>query len=150
MYFSALLYTVAEAAEISGLSKGMINYLQRAEFITPAQRPVSRRGLKRAFAYRDLLLMMTIADLLDRGTEIARLKKDLRRLRNSIYFRDDELCFYELKQQVGEIVAVGGGKIISISAPGQYVLPLSVNVVGMHEKALAGAASVVESRTNRR
>lgn len=68
------------AAELSGLSVAMIDYLARTKIVIPSGSPPGKRGLRRRFTFGDVVSLKIIASLLDSGLEISRLTKALREL----------------------------------------------------------------------
>jgi len=108
-------FSAKEAAELSSLSKDMLNYLRRNEILLPSvQDPVSR-GMPAYYSYADLVVLRCLADLLKKGVQVVRLKAALRKFqgRNNalklsknakylltdgqrIWFRDDENILEEL------------------------------------------------------
>ena len=73
---------VADAARLSGLSVDMITYLGRVDILKATHG--GGRGSRRLFTFGDVLFLKTIADLLARGIEVARLKSGLRKARAEV------------------------------------------------------------------
>lgn len=103
-------FSTGELVRLSKLSAHMVGYLCRCGILAPTLSTERRRGLKRRFAYADLLLARSINTLLVSGVSIASLGRVLRTLRrkfgalptaalgskrvliigNSVYLLDDD------------------------------------------------------------
>lgn len=75
-YFSAI-----EAGEFSGLSLAMVNYLCRSNLVVPAIGRRRGRGIERKYSFGDIVILKSVAKLLEAGVSILRLKKALENLR---------------------------------------------------------------------
>ena len=75
-------FTAAEVSQITGLSKPMIDYLARADFMRPAYDPDGRpvRGRVRYYSYRDLVVARIVQRLRENGVELTRLKAAIQTL----------------------------------------------------------------------
>lgn len=79
-------FTAKEVNTITGLSRPMIEYLRRSDFLTPAyQETPGRRGKIRYYSYRDLLVARLIQRLRANGVELITIKEAV------ITLRDDPL-----------------------------------------------------------
>lgn len=67
---------VDEAARLSGLSKHMLTYLGRTEILVPSGSE-PRRGRRRAYTFSDVIFLRVIAELLNKGIEVRRLREAL-------------------------------------------------------------------------
>lgn len=77
-------FTCGEVAELTGLTKPMVNYLAHAGFLAASYRPgSSRRGSTRYYSYRDLMVGRVIGRLAEAGVELKRLKRALGDLQRS-------------------------------------------------------------------
>lgn len=71
---------IDKAAALSGLTQHMITYLGRSEIVTPSGSE-PRRGRRRLYTFADVIFLRVIADLLEKGIEVKRLRKSLNRAR---------------------------------------------------------------------
>jgi hypothetical protein len=74
-------FRIGEASAFSGVGLPMIDYLCRTQIIVPsASRSRGRgRGRERRFTFSDVVVLRTIAKLLQQGISVRRLQRDLRR-----------------------------------------------------------------------
>lgn len=70
-------YYAQSAAEISGLSLVMVNYLCRHKMVVPTGGARRGHGRARQYTYADVLLLRVIQKLLAQGISVLRLKKCL-------------------------------------------------------------------------
>lgn len=69
-------FTASEVNTITGLSRPMIDYLSRHEFLRPAySAPGNPRGRVRYYSYRDLVVARLIQRLRVGGVQLSRLKE---------------------------------------------------------------------------
>ena len=85
-------HTVAEAARVSGLSVDMVNYLSRHELVTASGTKTPKRGRQRRYLFTDLILLRAVAQMLERGISVLRLKKCLSSVRQRGVSLDELLC----------------------------------------------------------
>lgn len=76
--------TAKRAADLSGLSLTMVDYLARMGIVTPSGSPPGKRGIRRRFTFGDVVSLKIIKGLLESGIEISRLKSALRQLRQNL------------------------------------------------------------------
>jgi DNA-binding transcriptional MerR regulator len=69
------LFTVREAAKISGLSIAMLNYLCRVGIAVPSQPKTVGRGRRRRYSFGELVFLRAVARLLEAGVSVKRLKE---------------------------------------------------------------------------
>jgi DNA-binding transcriptional MerR regulator len=63
------------AAQLAGLgSVAMVDYLERSGVFVPTRKRGKRRGYKRRYCFRDVLVLKTIGTLLRNGASVANLK----------------------------------------------------------------------------
>jgi DNA-binding transcriptional MerR regulator len=70
-------FTVQEAARIVVLSVDMLNYLSRYGIVIASGSRECGRGRPRRYTFADLILLRAIAQLLQRGVSVLRLKQSL-------------------------------------------------------------------------
>lgn len=68
------------AAHVAGLSPVMVDYLCRTGIVVPTCRG---RGRPRIYSFADLVMLRTVAHLLQAGVAVARLKKSLQAAQRS-------------------------------------------------------------------
>jgi DNA-binding transcriptional MerR regulator len=76
------VFSAKVAAQLSGLSLTMLDYLVREDFVIPSGTGPRGRGNPRRFTFSDLVLLKVVARLLASGIEIRRLAKALRGLKS--------------------------------------------------------------------
>jgi DNA-binding transcriptional MerR regulator len=74
-------FSAKQAADLSGLSMHMLNYLGRYQFVEPSGNQRRSRGVARRYEFADLLLLRVIARLLENGISVLRLRRALDGLR---------------------------------------------------------------------
>ncbi|NIF69591.1 MerR family transcriptional regulator [Burkholderia sp. Ap-962] len=74
-------FSAKQAADLSGLSMHMLNYLGRYHLVEPSGNARRSRGHARRYEFADLLLLRVIARLLENGISVLRLRRDLEGLR---------------------------------------------------------------------
>lgn len=75
-YFSA-----KEAADFAGLSLAMADYLCRHKLVVPGVGRKRGRGVQRRYSFGDIVVLRSVAKLLEAGVSVLRLKKALANLR---------------------------------------------------------------------
>lgn len=77
-------FTVSEAARLSGLTKYMVQYLNRSGIVTPSHSPQerARKGLRSKYTFADLVALRAVAHFLKQGVLVSRLKRALASLRS--------------------------------------------------------------------
>lgn len=77
-------FTCQEVADLTGLTKPMVNYLAQSGFLEASYRPgSSKRGSTRYYSYRDLMVARVLSRLTAAGVELKRLKVALSDLQRS-------------------------------------------------------------------
>src|SRR5882762_4991096 len=74
----------SDIVRYSNLSSHMVGYLCRCGILRPTLSTVRRRGVRRRFAFEDLLLARAIAKLLSAKVELSSVRRALRTLRSKI------------------------------------------------------------------
>jgi len=74
-------FSAKEAAEFAGLSLAMVDYLCRYKLVIPANERKRGRGVQRWYSFGDIVVLRSVAKLLEAGVSVLRLKKALANLR---------------------------------------------------------------------
>ena len=75
-YFSAI-----QAADFSHMSLAMVNYLCRNSLVVPAVGRKRGKGIERKYSFGDIVILKSVAKLLEAGVSVLKLKKALVNLR---------------------------------------------------------------------
>lgn len=75
-------FTVDKAAKLAGLSETMVDYLCRTRIVLPTANRERRRGIPRKYAFKDVVVLRAVSQLLQRGVSVARLKDAIKAIRN--------------------------------------------------------------------
>lgn len=76
-------FSISQAAEFSGLSLAMVNYLCRHEIVRPSTGGAKGRGVQRIFSFGDLVVLRAIGKLLAAGVSVYRLRRALAGFRST-------------------------------------------------------------------
>lgn len=95
-------YSTHEAAELCGLGEAQVRSLVRAGFLAPGGRGVSLR-----FAFRDVLVLRLVRQLLESGVPIRRLRRQLRELKARLP-DDASLASLKITARDGHVVIADG------------------------------------------
>lgn len=74
-------FTANEAARLSGLTRTMLDYLCRTKISEPTVACKRGKGCRRHYSFGDVVLLRSIARLLNAGISVLRLKRALQSLR---------------------------------------------------------------------
>jgi tetratricopeptide (TPR) repeat protein len=124
-------YSLAEVAQILGLSRNVVARLIEAGFVTPARGP--RREYR--FSFQDLVLMRAAQGLREARLPSRRISRALKRLREQLP-GDVPLRGVRIAA-VGDSVVIAEGNARWRAEDGQYVLALDT---GARDDAAAGEA----------
>jgi DNA-binding transcriptional MerR regulator len=84
-------FTAAEVSALSGLSRPMIEYLNRHDYLRPAYAPEGNpRGRVRYYSYRDLVVARLIQLLRQGGIQLARVRAAAQQLSEDRFWSGDE------------------------------------------------------------
>lgn len=98
-------FTVLEAARLSGLSRHMVQYLNRVDLVKPTYpfTGAARKGVRSKYTFADLVTLRAVAHFLKQGVLVSRLKRALTVLRA----RYPEI---RLESVPGRYLVLGGGR----------------------------------------
>jgi len=106
-----------EAAKICGFeSVAMIDYLQRSGVFIPSERKRKRKGHRRRYSFRDLLVLRAIAELLKNGASVAALKTALCEFQSNKWAADEGSMQTENGEILRYVVACGDSVIFAKSS----------------------------------
>ncbi len=74
-------FSAKEAADFAGLSLAMTDYLCRHKLVVPGVGRKRGRGVQRRYSFGDIVVLRSVAKLLEAGVSVLRLKRALARLR---------------------------------------------------------------------
>lgn len=139
---------VEEAARLSGLSKHMLTYLGRTEILPPSGSE-PRRGRRRAYTFSDVIFLRVIAELLEKGIEVKRLREALKRA------RDETSSWIDIRRNPRRYLVTDGtelyvnrkGRLESKTVNGQFAFAFVIDLGPTH-KAIADSWPR-ETRANR-
>ncbi len=148
-YFKVLSMTLkidkvsaTKAAAICGLgTAAMIDYLERSDVFVPAKRRVKRKGKKREYTFRDLLVLKTIGTLLASGSSVAALKSALRQFQSDKWSADraslahgTEVLRYVVISGRDVLYARGHQSLFDMTRGGQMVFNFVVDLDALHSQ----------------
>lgn len=117
----------------------MIDYLERSEDFVPAKRRQKRRGKKRDYSFRELLILKTIGTLLASGASVAALKIALRQFQADKWSADRgslangaELLRYVVISGKDVLYARGNQSLFDLTRDGQMVFNFVVDLDALH------------------
>lgn len=127
---SLVAFTPARAAQLSGLSRRQVDYWRKTVLLTPStDKPISAHRSIRLYDFTDMLALMTIAELLNRGLTLQRVRYIVRIMRlQGLQSPLTEVRFGTVKVDNGKreriIVAITlqDGTVVGDDDPGQTIL----------------------------
>jgi hypothetical protein len=100
-------FAIHEVVVLTGFSKYMLDYLRREEIFAPSGKVEGRRGLRRCYAYEDVVLLRALSTICAGKGKIRHLKDALvefrkefgclepgQRLNKCLFVQGNELCVY--------------------------------------------------------
>ncbi|MFW7340701.1 MerR family transcriptional regulator [Pollutimonas sp. H1-120] len=140
MYFSA-----KEAAQFSRISLAMVNYLCRHRLVVPAVGRKRGRGIERKYSFGDLVILRSVAKLLEAGVSILRLKKaltNLRRLHANI--TQDGMPASFLVTDGKDVYFRQGSGVLELLASGQFSFAFVLEVESVRRDAVAFSKGCIQ------
>lgn len=122
-----------KAAELSGLSVHMLNYLGRIEVLIPSGSEPGR-GRRRLYTFSDVLFLRMIAEMLSKGIEVKRLGAALKRV------KAEADIWLDIRKRPRHLLATDGtevflhrrGQLESKTMNGQLVFAFVLDVAAAH------------------
>jgi len=141
-------FSTYELARLSKLSTHMVAYLCRCGILAPTLSTERRRGLKRQFAYADLLLARSINTLLVSGVSIASLGRVLRTLRRKFGALPAATLGSKRVVIIGNSVYLldGGNGMVDLTSNGQLAFHFVIDTSGIPKQAVSAG----QARNRRR
>jgi DNA-binding transcriptional MerR regulator len=141
-------FSTDELVRLSRLSAHMVAYLCRCGILAPTLSTERRRGLKRRFAYADLLLARAINTLLASGVSIASLGRVLRTLRRKFGALPAAALGSKRVVIVGNSVYLldDGNGMVDLTSNGQLAFHFVLDTSGIPKQAV----STAQARNRRR
>jgi DNA-binding transcriptional MerR regulator len=134
--------SASQAAAICGLGTvAMIDYLERSEVFVPVKRRQKRKGKKRAYSFRELLILKTIATLLKAGASVAALRSALQQFQTDKWSADraslangTDLLRYVVISNKDVLYARGHQSLFDLTRGGQMVFNFVVDLDALHSQ----------------
>ena len=142
-------FSTGDLARLSKLSAHMVAYLCRCGILAPTLSTERRRGLKRRFAYADLLLARVISTLLVSGVSIASLGRVLRTLRRKFGALPAAALGSKRVLIIGNSVYLldDGNGMVDLTSNGQLAFHFVVDTSGIPKQAVSTAQARNRRRT---
>ena len=107
-------------AEIVGITYRQLDYWARTDLIRPSLADAKGRGSRRQYAYRDLLELRIVQQLLDAGIKLETVRDVFKQLRTLV---GDEIASATLVIQGSSVaLALDDGQLLDLVRSGQGVL----------------------------
>jgi DNA-binding transcriptional MerR regulator len=111
-------FTIEKAAKLANLTETMVDYLCRTEIVIPTANRERRHGIVRRYAFKDVIVLRAVAQLLKQGVKVSKLKDAIKKLRrrkdidqNSVPERylitDGKNIFFKKQDEVIEDIKTG-------------------------------------------
>lgn len=134
--------SASKAAIVCGLGTvAMIDYLERTEVFVPKGRRAKRRGKKREYSFRELLVLKSIATLLAAGASVAALKSALRQFQSDKWSADraslangDDILRYVVMSGKDVLYARGQQSLYDLTGGGQMVFNFVIDLDALHSQ----------------
>ena len=117
----------------------MLDYLERSEVFVPAKRRIKRRGKRRVYGFRDLLILKAIGRLLAAGASVAALKKALQQFQADKWSADraslangSEILRYVVLSGGEVLYARGSQSLFDLTKGGQMVVNFVIDLDALH------------------
>jgi DNA-binding transcriptional MerR regulator len=129
-----------QAAEIVGITYRQLDYWARTDLVRPSLADARGSGSRRLYAYRDLLELRIVKQLLDAGIRLETVRDVFRRLRGIV---GDDIAAANLVIDGSSVqLALDDGHLLSLVKAGQGVL----NVMNLGQCQADLDARIVELR----
>lgn len=133
-------FAAKDAADFSGLSLAMVNYLCRHRIVVPAIGRKRGRGVQRKFSFGDIVVMKAIAKLLEGGVSVYRLKRALTSLRGQhSNITSEGLPAAYLVTNGRDIFFRHKSGVLELLATGQFSFAFVVEIESVRREAIAFA-----------
>ena len=113
-------YSGKRTAEIVGITYRQLDYWARTDLIRPSLADAKGSGSRRQYAYRDLLELRIVKQLLDAGIKLETVRDVFKQLRTLV---GDEIASATLVIQGSSVaLALDDGQLLDLARAGQGVL----------------------------
>lgn len=113
-------YRGAIAARVAGITYRQLDYWARTDLIRPSLADARGSGSRRLYAYRDLLELRIVKQLLDAGIKLETVREVFRQLRQLV---GDDIASANLVIDGSSVqLALDDGQLLSLMKAGQGVL----------------------------
>lgn len=124
-----------KAEELSNLSPEMLTYLARIDVLKPSGNDKPGRGRPRRYTFTDVVFLKAIAGLLERGIEVKRLGRALRRA------KADASQWMDIRKAPARFLVTDGtdvffneaGQLESMTFTGQYAFGFVIDLRPTHK-----------------
>lgn len=144
-------FSAKEAAEFSGISLAMVNYLCRHHLIVPATGRKRGRGIERKYSFGDIVILRSVAKLLEAGVSVLRLKKalaNLRRLHADI--TQDKMPASFLVTDGKDVYFRQDSGVLELLTSGQLSFAFVVEVESVRQDAIIFASRCIQHENKKR
>lgn len=140
-------FSSKEASVFSELSLAMVNYLHRTGLIVPAIGRKRGKGIERKYSFGDLVILKSIAKLLEAGVSVLRLKKalvNLRKLHSEITL--DNMPGAYLVTDGKEVYLKQSNGVLELLISGQLGFLFVVDVEAVRKDAISFTDEIILTR----
>lgn len=118
-------YSGTQAAKIAGISYRRLDYWARTDLVRPTAADAQGSGSRRRYAYRDLLELRVIKNLLDAGIRLESIRKVFSYMRDHV---STDISAAHIVISGSSVMLCDGDELVDVLRHGQgvlNVLPLS-------------------------
>lgn len=139
-------FSAKDAAEFSGISMVMVNYLCRHRIVVPTIGRKRGRGVQRKFSFGDIVVLKALSKLLSGGVSVYRLKRALSSLRSlHAEITKDGLPAAYLVTDGREVYLKHKSGVFELLTTGQFGFAFVVEIESVRREALDFARRRTES-----
>ena len=143
-------YQIPDVERLTGLKRGMIDYLCRAKIVVPSRMGSKGRGrgVRRVYSFGDVVLLRTYAKLLKAGVSVKRLKDAHGTWSRHFKTMDHQTPPTQYLVTDGERVLFRDEKnvLTDLNSGGQLAFAFVVDLNQIHEEVVVKSASLSVSR----
>jgi len=131
-------FTAREAAELSGLSTNMVDYLCREKIVEPTYKAARGYGVQRRYTFGDVTILRAIGQMLREGVTVRKMRRAMKRLRK--YHSDItpiSLPANYLATDGREVLLHRGSDVLENVVTGQLSFAFVVELKRVHAEVLS-------------